>query len=83
MRKSTSHFVRLGIFVVAGSMLLLIAAYLIGSEQQLFSRTFELSTVFENVAGLQEGNNVRFSGINVGQGDCHGNRYQHPRAYAD
>lgn len=66
MRKNTSHFVRLGIFVVAGSMLLLTAAYLIGSEQQLFSRTFELSTVFQNVAGLQEGNNVRFSGINVG-----------------
>lgn len=66
MGKNTSHFVRLGIFVITGSALLLMAAYLIGSEQQIFSRTFELTTVFENVAGLQEGNNVRFSGINVG-----------------
>ena len=66
MGKTTSHFIRLGIFVITGSALLLMAAYLIGSEQQIFSRTFELSTVFENVSGLQEGNNVRFSGINVG-----------------
>lgn len=66
MRRNKSQFVKLGIFVVTGSILLLVAAYLIGSEQQIFSRTFELTTVFENVAGLQEGNNVRFSGINVG-----------------
>ena len=59
-------FVKLGLFVVTGSVLLILAAYLIGSEQKMFSRTFELTTVFNNVGGLQVGNNVRYAGINAG-----------------
>lgn len=66
MAKVNFSFVKLGIFVLTGSMLLLVAAYLIGNEQKLFSRTFELTTVFNNVGGLQIGNNVRYSGINAG-----------------
>ncbi|MBC2839551.1 MlaD family protein [Robiginitalea sp. SC105] len=66
MGKATGNNVRLGLFVIAGTALLLLAAYLIGNEQKIFSRTFEISTVFKNVGGLQEGNNVRYSGINVG-----------------
>ncbi|TDS16881.1 phospholipid/cholesterol/gamma-HCH transport system substrate-binding protein [Maribacter caenipelagi] len=57
---------RLGIFVVLGTILLLIAAYLIGNRQNMFSKTFEITAVFKNATGLQNGNNVRFSGINVG-----------------
>ncbi len=57
---------RLGIFVLVGTVFLVIAAYLIGNNQDMFSRTFTISTVFNNVNGLRLGNNVRFSGINVG-----------------
>lgn len=32
----------------------------------MFSNTFNLRVIFNNVNGLQPGNNVRFSGINVG-----------------
>ncbi|HSR60443.1 MAG TPA: MlaD family protein [Robiginitalea sp.] len=66
MGKSNISFVKLGIFVITGSLLLILAAYLIGNEQKMFSRTFELTTVFNNVGGLQVGNNVRYSGINAG-----------------
>ncbi len=66
MRKSSLSFVKLGIFVITGSVLLILAVYLIGSEQKIFSRTFELTTVFNNVGGLQVGNNVRYAGINAG-----------------
>lgn len=66
MGKSNISFVKLGIFVITGSVLLILAAYLIGNEQKMFSRTFELTTVFNNVGGLQVGNNVRYSGINAG-----------------
>ena len=66
MGKSNISFVKLGIFVITGSLLLVLAAYLIGNEQKMFSRTFELTTVFNNVGGLQVGNNVRYSGINAG-----------------
>lgn len=66
MAKSKLENLRLGIFVVVGSVMLLFAAYLIGNRQNMFSKTFEISAVFKNATGLQNGNNVRFSGINVG-----------------
>lgn len=66
MAQKKIAFVKLGIFVIIGSALLLIAAYLIGNEQKMFSKTFTLTTVFENVGGLQIGNNVRYAGINAG-----------------
>ncbi|MGB5818928.1 MAG: MlaD family protein [Saonia sp.] len=66
MGKTASDKIRLGIFVVLGTVFLVVAAYLIGNNQDLFSKTFTISTIFNNVNGLQLGNNVRFSGINVG-----------------
>ena len=66
MEKSTGNKVKLGIFVSAGFALLIACVYLIGERQQLFSNTFHISGVFKNISGLQIGNNVRFSGINVG-----------------
>ncbi|AKA34292.1 MlaD family protein [Flagellimonas lutaonensis] len=66
MGKTTAQNIRLGIFVILGTILLVIAAYLIGNRQNMFGDTFQLSAVFKNANGLQNGNNVRFSGINVG-----------------
>ena len=66
MAKTKLENLRLGIFVILGIILLLFAAYLIGNRQNMFSKTFEISAVFKNATGLQNGNNVRFSGINVG-----------------
>lgn len=66
MEKSSKEKIRLGIFVILGTVLLLIAAYLIGNRQNMFGQTFTISSVFRHVSGLQNGNNVRYSGINVG-----------------
>ena len=66
MGKSTSQYVRLGVFVVLGSLLILVMAYMIGNEQNVFRSTFRISAIFKNVNGLQKGNNVRYSGISVG-----------------
>lgn len=66
MKKATGNKIRLGIFVSAGFALLIVCIYLIGERQQLFSNTFHVSGIFKNISGLQIGNNVRFSGINVG-----------------
>ncbi|UNY97284.1 MlaD family protein [Zhouia spongiae] len=66
MGRTTSEKIRLGALVTAGTTLLVVAAYLIGNKENLFSQTFMLSVQFANVNGLQEGNNVRFSGVNVG-----------------
>jgi phospholipid/cholesterol/gamma-HCH transport system substrate-binding protein len=66
MEKSTGRTIRLGIMVITGTLLFTVAVYLIGQKQDMFSNTFNLRVVFSNVNGLQPGNNVRFSGINVG-----------------
>lgn len=66
MKKTTGNKVRLGIFVTAGMVLLIIAIYFVGKRQNLFSTTFQVSGIFADIGGLQVGNNVRFSGINVG-----------------
>jgi phospholipid/cholesterol/gamma-HCH transport system substrate-binding protein len=66
MQKGTGNKIRLGIFVTAGFALFIAGIYFIGQRQQLFSNTFHISGIFKDISGLQAGNNVRFSGINVG-----------------
>ncbi len=66
MKKNINHKVKLGIFISLGIAVFIFAIYFIGEKQQLFRSTFRLSGVFKDVAGLQAGNNVRLSGINVG-----------------
>lgn len=66
MVRTSLENLKMGIFVVFGTVLLVIAAYLIGNRQNMFGQTFTISAVFNNANGLQNGNNVRFSGINVG-----------------
>ncbi|MEQ6120756.1 MlaD family protein [Reichenbachiella sp. MALMAid0571] len=58
--------IRLGVFVIIGTLFLVMALYFIGNNQNLFGSNFTVHAVFKNVSGLQKGNNVRFSGINVG-----------------
>ncbi|MFZ2284378.1 MAG: MlaD family protein [Lutibacter sp.] len=66
---STKFKVRLGLFVAAGFVIFAIAIFLIGRQKNMFNPVFSLSTTFYNVSGLQVGNNIRFSGINVGTVD--------------
>ena len=61
--------VRLGIFIIGGILLFVIAIFFIGRQQNLFNPVFKVTANFFNVSGLQVGNNVRFSGINVGTVD--------------
>lgn len=56
----------MGILVLTGTLIFTVAVYLIGQKQDMFRNTFTIRAVFNNVNGLQRGNNVRFSGINVG-----------------
>jgi phospholipid/cholesterol/gamma-HCH transport system substrate-binding protein len=66
MEKTTGNKVKLGVFVSVTVILFIAGIYFIGQRQQLFSSTFHISGIFNDISGLQVGNNVRFSGINVG-----------------
>lgn len=66
MKNESGSKLKLGIFVSLSIALFIAGIYLIGERQQLFSSTFHISGIFRDISGLQVGNNVRFSGINVG-----------------
>jgi phospholipid/cholesterol/gamma-HCH transport system substrate-binding protein len=70
METHTQKFkVRLGLFVAGGIALFTIAIFIIGKQKNMFNPVFKLTSTFYNVSGLQVGNNIRFSGINVGTVD--------------
>lgn len=58
--------VKLGLFVMVGLVFLIGTLYFIGNNQNLFDSTIKVHATFYNVNGLMAGNNVRFSGIDVG-----------------
>ena len=70
MEKYTNKFkVRLGLFIAGGLMIFIVTVFIIGRQKNLFVPVYKLTTTFYNVSGLQVGNNIRFSGINVGTVD--------------
>ena len=66
MKITNAQKIKLGLFVITTGILLVSALYFIGRKQNIFGSTFSISAVFRNVSGLKIGNNVRYSGINVG-----------------
>lgn len=57
---------KLGLFVTGGIVLFILAIFIIGRQKNLFDPVITIKATFNNVSGLQVGNNVRYSGINVG-----------------
>jgi phospholipid/cholesterol/gamma-HCH transport system substrate-binding protein len=50
-------------------MIFIVTVFIIGRQKNLFVPVYKLTTTFYNISGLQVGNNIRFSGINVGTVD--------------
>lgn len=70
MEVQTEKFkIRLGLFVIAGLLLFVVGIFFIGKQKNLFNPVFKITSYFKSVSGLQVGNNIRFSGINVGTVD--------------
>jgi phospholipid/cholesterol/gamma-HCH transport system substrate-binding protein len=61
--------IRLGFFILLGLVIFVAAIFIIGKQKNMFDPVFRVRATFYNVSGLQVGNNVRFSGINVGTVD--------------
>ena len=66
MKMRTIDNVKLGMFVIGGILFLVLLLYMIGRNQNMFGSNFLLKARFKNVQGLKSGNNVRYSGIEVG-----------------
>ncbi len=67
MKKSNEiHKFKLGAFTILGLAIFIFVVYLVGNKQGLFRKTNYLYAKFSYVSGLQQGNNVRYLGVNVG-----------------
>ena len=62
-----SRQARVGLLVLAGVVLFLVALFAIANRSFLFSDTFFVGSRFNDVAGLQAGAAVRYQGVNVGR----------------
>lgn len=69
MKQESGYTWKLGMFVLIGLLAFAITIYYVGKQKNLFGSTFHVKTIFKTVSGLQVGNNVRFSGINIGTVD--------------
>jgi len=58
--------IKLGLFISIGAALLVLAIFLIGDKDALFSSRFNLKAYFNDIQGLRNGATVRLSGIDVG-----------------
>jgi phospholipid/cholesterol/gamma-HCH transport system substrate-binding protein len=66
MSKEPGSKWKLGMFVIIGLVVFAGTVYYVGKQNNLFGSTFHLIAQFKSAGGLKEGNNIRFSGINIG-----------------
>lgn len=66
MKSNSGQNLKLGILIVSGLIIFTLGVFFIGNKQNMFGDSILVSSVFKNVNGLQKGNNVRYSGVNVG-----------------
>lgn len=66
MAQERASNLKLGLFVLIGTAILVVGLYMLGSKRDMFSRTIDVVTRFREVNGLRTGNNVRYAGIDVG-----------------
>jgi phospholipid/cholesterol/gamma-HCH transport system substrate-binding protein len=55
-----------GIFLALGLIIFIVGVFTLGGQSKSFSKSIHISAVFDDVAGLKQGNNVWFSGVKVG-----------------
>jgi phospholipid/cholesterol/gamma-HCH transport system substrate-binding protein len=66
MKRKETPLLRIGLFVLAGFVILMVFVFLIGGKQKLFTSTSIYYARFSNVSNLQTGAPIQISGINVG-----------------
>ncbi len=64
--EKSKRAVVVGIFVAIGIVIFMIGVFTLGGQQKAFVKAIELNAMFDDVSGLQQGNNIWFSGVKVG-----------------
>jgi len=66
MNRDKPSAIKVGIFVLASIVTLIIFVFMLGGDTKFFTRNYKVQTSFTNVAGLSEGASVRLSGVRIG-----------------
>ncbi len=69
MSKNLNNYIKLGAFVVLGTIFFIVAVCMIGTNRNMFGNNIRISAIFYNVNGLMTGNNVRYAGTDIGTVD--------------
>lgn len=63
---SNKRGVVVGIFILVGLVFFIVAILTIGNMHKTFGSKIQLTALFDDVNGLQQGNNIWFSGVKIG-----------------
>lgn len=63
---SNKRAVVVGVFVFVGILFLIAGILIVGNMRETFNRKMKVVSLFDDVSGLQAGNNVWFSGVKIG-----------------
>jgi phospholipid/cholesterol/gamma-HCH transport system substrate-binding protein len=66
MKRKAVPLFRIGLFVLAAFIVLIVFIFYIGNKEKLFSSTTEVVARFQTVSNLQRGAEIDMAGINVG-----------------
>ena len=69
METNNAKKIKVGLFILAGFVVFVVAIFVLGGKENLFTPTFKLKSEFESVSGLKTGGSVRLNGIVVGSVD--------------
>lgn len=66
--KSTrnTRAVVVGIFIFLGVAILIVTILTLGGQQKTFQKSIVVRAIFDDINGLQKGNNIWFSGVKIG-----------------
>jgi phospholipid/cholesterol/gamma-HCH transport system substrate-binding protein len=63
---SSKKQIAVGVFIALGIVILVAGVLSIGDQRKAFVKTFSVRAVFDDVQGLQPGNNIWLSGMKIG-----------------